>query len=80
MYKSFYGAHEFDLVKLVHIFILAAIQLEPQVSELTATFLCRTMRVQIPPSLLLQTDRSFKKFNFIYINVPTLGIHLNTSK
>ena len=63
-------------VKVVHISILTAVQLEPQVSELTATFLCRTMRVRTPPNLLLQTDHSFKKFNSIYINARDTRWHL----
>ena len=51
------------LLILIHILIevsfISVVPIEPQASASTVTLLCGSMRVRIPPSLLLLKDHSF---------------------
>ena len=44
---------------LIEVSFIPVVPMEPQASESTVTLLCRSMRVRIPPSLLLLKDHSF---------------------
>ena len=44
---------------LIKVSFILVVPIEPQASASTVTLLCRSMRVRIPPSLLLLKDHSF---------------------
>ena len=44
---------------LIKVSFISVVPIEPQASASTVTLLCRSMRVRIPPSLLLLKDHSF---------------------